>query len=209
MEDDFEKVYDAILKLNKRISELDQRNLEIETLLSTISPKCDAPKEEAIFEQEGTILDPYNIGGHKSVSMPNGGVIRLKSKSLCVNGRHAVDNPDEISFCSKCSAIVCKNHTYDYKETICTGCLKNELNGLNEASLYALFAIKERIPIRTLKKKLNIPKEDLNIALQQLMESKCVRQDIFFHYRISMYGEETLSIAKLIYDFDFLFAQTK
>ena len=33
MEDDFEKVYDAILKLNKRISELDQRNLEIENFI--------------------------------------------------------------------------------------------------------------------------------------------------------------------------------
>ena len=82
---DIDKIYDALVRLNKKVSELEQRDMEIESILSNLnlSPK---KEDEYILDQENTIVDSYNLSGHKSVSMPNGGVIRMKSKSFCVLG---------------------------------------------------------------------------------------------------------------------------
>lgn len=206
MENDSEKLYEAILKLNKRVTELDQKNIEIETLLSSVNfSNTKDSKENVVIDQETTVVDPYNMAGHKSVSMPNGGVIRLKSKSLCVNGRHIINNNEDILFCSKCNSIFCRDHSYGLDATICTNCLKEELGQFDNVSLYVLFALKNGISLSALKKRLNIPKIDLDNSLKKLKETNCATQDIFFRYKLSIYGEEVLNIASLLYNFDFLF----
>ncbi len=203
MEDDSNKLYDAILKLNRKVSELEQRNMEIETILASFTP-AEEKEEKPVIDQESTITDPYNLEAHKNVSLPNGGVVRLKSKSLCVNGRHIVNNLESVTFCSTCNAIICIEHQYELDEQRCTNCLKDEIKEFDSNSLYLLFAIKNNVPVRKLRRRLNISVDELKVAISLLQSKNCVTQDLLFRYHINVYGESLLNTARLLYDFSFL-----
>lgn len=208
-EDDLNKLYDSVLELNKKISELDGRNAEIESFLSSLNTDAsknaqDGKDVDAVIDQESTIVDPYNIGGHKSLSLPNGGVVKLKSRSFCVNGRHVVNNVDDMLFCSRCNAIVCRAHAYELEEQVCSACLKDEIKEFDSTCLYLLFALKNGIPVRKLKHRLNASKDEMDSAISKLKSHNCVAQDMLFRYRISIRGEEVLNTARILYDFSFL-----
>ncbi len=203
MEEDISKLYEALLKLNKKVSELDQRNTEIQAAISSMSPPA-IGEEKPVIDQETTMLDAYNISGYKSLSLPDGGFVRLKSRSLCVNGRHVVDSTDKMLFCSKCDAIICTDHRYDLDETVCAGCLEKRISDFDSMSLYVLFALENGISIRKLRKRLNIPWKEIEAALDKLQKSNCIFRDLLFRYRINIYGESAVDTAKLIMDFSFL-----
>ncbi len=199
--EEIDKLYDAILKLSKRISELDQRNIEIESILSSMTPS--QQKEDAyILDQENTIVDSYNISGYKNVSLPNGGVIKLKSKSFCANGRHVIENLEKMIFCAKCNAIICREHYLELDgEPACVSCLKNELNGVDDLSLYILSAISDDFPLWRLRRLLNVDIKEFKTALKNLLELKYIKQNLIFSYEITLYGRRVLNLAENLYDF--------
>lgn len=204
METDSNKMYDAIIKLNRKIAELEQRNMEVENILSSFNPAAESEESKAIVEQETTLTDPFNLEARKNVSLPNGGVIRMKSKPLCVNGRHVINNEDTVAFCSKCSAIMCDRHLYDLDQPVCMNCLKEEIKDFDSNSLYLLFAIKNNVPVYRLRRRLNISSEDMKAAISLLESKNCITQDIIFRRHINIYGENVLNTAMLLYDFSFL-----
>ncbi len=203
MEEDTDKLYEALLKLNKKVSELDQRNVETQAAISSLSPPA-IEEERPIIDQEVTMLDAYNISGYKSLSLPDGGFVRLRSRSLCVNGRHVVDSADKVLFCSKCNAIICTDHRHDLDETICTGCLEKRISDFDSMSLYVLFALENGISIRKLRKRLNVPWKEIEAALDKLQKSNYIFRDLLFRYQINIYGESAVNTAKLVMDFSFL-----
>jgi hypothetical protein len=204
MEEDTNKIYEALLKLNRRVAELDQRNAEIEAILSTFNPTQEKEGDRVVIDEESTIIDPYNLESHKNVSLPNGGVIRVKSKSFCVNGRHIVNSAEDILFCSKCNAILCNQHIYGLDEPLCTACIKEEIKAFDMNSLFLLLGIKYNVPIRKIRRRLNISNSDIKTALSLLKAQNCITQDLFFRYKINIYGENVLNLATLLYDFSFL-----
>jgi hypothetical protein len=203
-DDDLEKLCDAIQKLNKRVSDLDQRNVDIESLIASLAPVQGKQNVDNIVDQECTIADPLNLNGYKSISMPNGGVVKLKSKSFCINGRHLVVNADDIIFCSKCNTIMCKQHDHGLDEPVCTNCLKEEIKDFDDVSLYILFSLRNGISIRRLKARINVPQEKFKEAIEKLFSYSSISQDIFLRYHITIYGEQVLDTAARLYDFSFL-----
>lgn len=209
MGEDIDKLYNAVIKLSKKVSELDQRNVEIESILSTFNPKTQ--KEDAyILDQENTVVDSYNIGGYKNVSMPNGGVIRMKSKSFCVNGRHILDNLNNIVFCSKCNAIICTDHFLMIDgEPACINCIKDELKNLDNLSLYILAALVKKFPLFKLKRSFNVQIGEFRSALTYLLKSGYIKQNVLFLYTITLYGKRLVNIAENLYDFSFMDSKTE
>jgi hypothetical protein len=203
--EEIEKLYDAVVKLNKRISELDQRNVEIESILSSLPPP--QQKEDFyILDQENTVIDPYNIGGYKNVSMPNGGAIKIRSKSFCANGRHIIENQEKILFCTKCSAITCTEHYFGVdSEPFCSSCLKNELKDIDDVSLYIIAAIDGGFSLHKLKRLLNVGHKEFLGSLSALLTSKYIKQNLFFSYGLTVYGRRVLALAENLYDFSFLY----
>jgi cell division protein ZapA (FtsZ GTPase activity inhibitor) len=204
--EEIDKLYDAVIKLNKRVSELDQRNIEIETILSKFPPQ--QQKEDSyILDQENTVIDPYNVGGYKNVSMPNGGVIKIKSKSFCANGRHIIENLEKILFCAKCNAILCAEHYLGVDgEPVCSNCIKNELKNIDSLSLYILAAISGGFSLHKLKKLLNVERKEFGDSLSFLLSSKYIKQNLLFSYELTIHGRHTLALAENLYDFSFLYS---
>ena len=190
MEDDINKMYEEIVRLSKKISELDQRSAEIESVISSLdlSSKPKEPENPAILDQETITLDPHNIGGYRNLSMPNGGVMKVKATPFCVNGRHVVRSVDDITFCAKCSSIFCEAHAYPTEEPMCEACIKDTIRDFDPAAFYALFAARYGIPLRKLRKRLNMSRSEIKPHLEKLVSSGCMKQNMLFRYSLLIFS---------------------
>ncbi len=207
MENDFDKIYDAIFKMNKKLSEIDLKNVELSKILSSLpvfKPAAAIPQADEIVEQEDTVADPYSVGGYRNVSLPNGGLIRIKSKPLCSSGRHIVFDIDGIIFCSHCNSIICKDHKPALDEPLCKPCISEVLKGFDVADLYVLFAVVKGVQLNKLKKVLGLSRRDLSTALSKLINKGCARQNIMFAINPTMYGISISGLASCLYDMDFI-----
>ncbi len=206
MEDDMNKIYDAIFKMSKKLAEMDQRNQELEEIVSKFGQNRHVEEEQdpTIIDQENYLVDPHAIGGHKNLSLPNGGSIRLKSQPLCINGRHIIKDSSEILFCSKCSSIFCTGHSYESEDPTCVNCLREEIRDFDSLSLYVMFALRNGIPLSKIKRRFNLSGSELSDSLSKLVSSGCVKRDMFFRCLLTITGEKVLNSACVLYDFDFL-----
>ena len=200
-EDDLNRIYDAITSLSKRVAELDQKNSEIASVLSGLAAGALSQPEpdQMILDQESTVVDPYNISGHKNFSLPTGGVIKVKSKSMCVNGLHLVDDQSKITFCSRCGAIICKDHMYDLDENLCVNCLKKELKEFNSLDIYLLNAVYNNIAFKDVKRQLRLSSKEISESASKLVASGCIKKDLMFRYFLTGYGAGVLKMGVNLY----------
>lgn len=191
-----------MFKLNKKLNELDQRNSEIEAIIASLTKQTteQASNEGFILDQEEIIVDPFRVGGYKNTSLPNGGVVKIKSQPLCLNGKHIIKNQEAIRFCSKCNGIFCIEHGYNMNEPICIDCLKDILKDFDQLDIYILSALNESVPLRRLKKALNISNKDISINLSKLLSKGCIKQDLFLRYHLTIQGGTILFLGVNLYD---------
>ena len=206
MDEDANKIYEALFKMSKKLAEIDQRNQELEEIISKFNSRQSSGEEQnpTIIDQENYLADPFAIGGHRNLSLPNGGSIRLKSQPLCINGRHIIKDSLDILFCSKCNSIFCAEHRYDSDDPICVNCLKEEIRDFDSLSLYLMFSLRNGIRVSKIKRRFNLSNKEISSSLSRLVSVGCVRRDVFFKYLLTMAGEKVLNTARLLYDFDFL-----
>jgi hypothetical protein len=203
-EDELHKIYEAVAALSRRVAELDQKNSELAGAINTIATSMGGPQQSdsMVLDQETTIVDPYNIASHKNFSLPSGGVIKIKSKSLCTNGLHVVEDQSKIIFCSKCSSIICVDHRYDLDDNICTNCLKKELDGFDRLDIYLLYAIYNDTPLKDFRKRFKLPLRDVSSAVSKLVSHGCIEKDIVFRRFLTPYGINVLKLGACLYGLD-------
>ena len=207
MENDFDKIYDAIFKMNKKLSEIDLKNLELSKIISSLpalKPATNDDPQEAIIEQEDVVADPYSVGGYKNVSLPNGGLIRIKSKPFCSNGRHMISDTDGLIFCSRCSSVICRDHRPAIDEPMCRQCLSVALKDFDAADLYVLFAVVNGVQTKKLRKTLNLSRAEFSAAVSKLVRKGCARQNMFFSLKPTLYGMNVSNLASCLYDMSFI-----
>lgn len=207
MEDDIEKLYDAISKLNKKLSGLEIKNEELARILSSAQPavpqreQCDY-SNEPITEEENTVIDTHGIGGYRNISLPNGGAIRVKSKPFCFTGRHIVSNLEGAVFCSHCDSLICKDHDFKLDEPICRKCVSAILQDIGFPDVYLLFGMVNGIPLARVRKHFNLSRREFSSAVSRLAKKGCVRMNLLFRPSPTFYGTSMSGFAAKIYDLD-------
>lgn len=204
MEEELRQLYEAVLKMNEKISQINSKNEHLESLINSISQYILENKGEDITEQETIVLDPFNLGGYKNVSSSNGSVFKVKSRAFCVNGRHSIDEGAPVLLCSKCGGIVCYDHDTGLSPPLCTGCIKNELDELGSLEIYILHSINKDVPINQLRKTLKGSYREFNEALAKLIKSGYVERDLLFRKVLTMKGSSALALGSKLYDLSFI-----
>lgn len=209
MEDDIEKLYDALSKLNKKVSDMDVRNEEIARMLSSAQsagPKVE-PRDyssDPIMEEENTVIDTRGMGGYRNISLPNGGAIRVKSKPFCFTGRHIVSNLDGAVFCSHCDSLICREHDFKLDEPICRKCVSALVQDIGFPDVYILFALVNGVPLDRIKRHFNLSRQEFSTAVSRLIKNGCAKRNLFFLTAPTFYGTSTAGLAAKIYDLEFI-----
>ena len=207
MGNDFDRIYDAIFKMNKKLSEIDLKNAELSRILLSLpatGPVAGDQKEDAIIEQEDVIADPYSVGGYKNVSLPNGGLIRIKSKPFCSTGRHMISDIDGLIFCSRCSSMICRDHRPKMDDPLCRQCLSDALKDFDAADLYVLFAVVSGVQTKKLRNAIGLSRAELSMTVSKLIKTGCIRQNMVFSLKPTMYGMNVSCLASCLYDMGFI-----
>jgi hypothetical protein len=199
MEEEQKRLYEEITRLNEKVLELGQRNAEIEAKLASVQARDETHDGEQIIEQEAYLLDAHNPPGKKTISLPNGGVIKLRSQSFCVNGRHIIRDSASMLFCSKCDSIMCTSHASGLDEPLCSICISSMLSGVDNIDLFILHALYSKKPFSELKRRLNVG-EKFNESLSKLVGLGYVKRNILFSYGLTIDGEYALKLALQIKD---------
>lgn len=202
MEEELKRLYEAILNMNDKVSEINSKNEQLETLVTAMSRYIMENKDGDITEQEMTILDPFNLNGYKNVSSANGSVFKVKSKAFCVNGRHAVDDGVAVLMCSKCNAIVCSQHDKGLSPPLCIGCIKGEIDDVDPLDIYILDSVSKGKSINGLRKNLKGSFKEFNESQAKLIKQGYLDKDILFRKIITQKGSLALSLGSKLYDLD-------
>ncbi len=206
---DFDKIYKAVLSLNKRLDELEQKDEEMQSVFSSMIAKNKAaetnPTETSrVLDEETVIADPYNFSGHRAVSMPNGGVIRVGVKPMCVNGSHILQDDSKVNFCVKCNSIVCNDHLLPLNELLCVNCVKDTISDFSSLDIYILALIDKGLSPRILTKFFRFSPTEVRAASHKLIDSRYLERDILFRYSLTLVGKEIMLLGSAIYDTTFL-----
>ncbi|MEM0143698.1 MAG: hypothetical protein QXL94_07085 [Candidatus Parvarchaeum sp.] len=204
MEDDIKQLYEAVLKINERLSQVDSKNGQLESLINSMSQYILEKNEGDITEQEIVVLDPFNIGGYKNVSTPNGSVLKVRSKGLCVNGRHSVDENTSVILCSKCNGIVCERHDTGLSPPLCVNCIKDQIKELELLDIYILNAISIGLNINELRKIVKGSYSEFRSAQQKLLKGGYLEKDLFFRKILTTKGASALALGSKVYDLSFM-----
>ena len=204
MGSEVDKLYEEIERLNKRISELESENSNSGNNESNTINMGDDRNLGVIPEQESFVLDTHSLGGYRNLSLPNGGVMKVKVLPFCKNGNHVIKSMDDIIFCSRCGGVICKEHAFDISPPLCRECVEKELAGLDHKSIAVLFAVKNGLGLNYLKGTLKLSKKEIDEALSQCVSSGYIKQSIFNFlfsgYQTTFDGERKLYLASLIYE---------
>ncbi len=205
--DSADKLYKAILSLSNRLNSLESKNDEIQATLSAIINKTDAnhgdnDSSSRIIDEEAVIADPFNFSGHKAVSLPNGGAIRLEVKPLCVNGSHILNNDSKINFCTNCSSIVCNDHLLPLNELLCIKCVKEMMPEISGLDTYVLSAVEIGLSGRKLAKLLRIPTSDVVDSIKKLTNLGCLNKDLLFRDLLTIKGRDMLTYGRAVYNIE-------
>lgn len=204
MEDELKQLYEAILKINEKLSQVNSKNDQLESLINAMSQYILEKNEGDITEQEIVVLDPFNIGGYKNVSTANGSVLKVRSKGLCVNGRHSVDENSSVVICSKCNGIVCDKHDTGLSPPLCVNCIKDQIKELELLHIYILNAVNLGLNLNDLRKIVKGSSREFNIAQQKLLKAGYLERDILFRKILTTKGASALALGSKVYDLSFM-----
>jgi hypothetical protein len=204
MEDDIRQLYEAVLKMNEKLSQVNSKNEQLESIINAMSQFMLSKNEGDITEQEVVVLDPFNISGYKNVSTSNGSVLRIRSKGLCVNGRHAVDENSNVRVCSKCNGLLCEAHDTGLNPPMCVNCIKEEIRELDLLDIYILNAVSLGISMSNLRKVTKGSYKEFNAAQQNLLKGGYLDKDLLFRKILTTKGAYALSLGSKVYDLSFM-----
>lgn len=204
MEEELRQLYEAMLKMNEKMAQLDSKNEHLESLINAMSQYFLEKEEGDVTEQETVVLDPFTLGGFKNVSTPNGSVLRVRSKGMCVNGRHSVDESSAVFICSKCNGIVCDKHDTELSPPLCLNCIKDQIRDLDQLHVYLLSAVNSGIAVNYLRKGLKGSYHEFNTALQKLLKEGYLERDLLFRKILTTKGSSALILGSKVYDISFM-----
>jgi hypothetical protein len=205
MEDDVRQLYEAVLKMNEKLAQVNSKNEQMESIINAMSQYILENKGgEDITEQEMIVLDPFNLGGYKNISSANGSVFKVKSKSLCVNGRHTVEENAPVLLCSKCGGIVCYEHDKGLSPPLCINCIRKEIEDLGLLEIYVLNAVNQGISINDLRKALKGSYKEFNQAQSKLLKEGYMDKDLLFRKILTVKGNSALALGSKVYDLSFM-----
>ena len=204
MEDDIKQLYEAVIKINEKLSQVNSRNDQLESLINSISQYISEKNEGDITEQEIVVLDPFNIGGYKNVSASNGSVLKVRSKGLCVNGRHSIEETASVILCSKCNGIICEKHDTGLSPPLCVNCIKEQINDLELLDIYILNAVNIGVSLNDLRKIVKGSYKEFIDSQQQLLKKGYLGRDLFFRKILTTKGASALALASKVYDLSFM-----
>ncbi|MCL4362669.1 hypothetical protein M1585_04285 [Candidatus Parvarchaeota archaeon] len=204
MEEEIKQLYDAVLKLNEKISQVNSKNNQLESLINSMSQYILEKNEGDITEQEIVVLDPFNIGGYKNVSTANGSVLKVRSKGLCVNGRHSVDETTPVILCSKCNGIICEKHDKGLNPPMCVNCIKDQIKDLELLDIYILNAVNTGLNLNELRKIVKGSYREFNSSQQRLIKEGYLERDLLFRKILTTKGASALALGSKVYDLSFM-----
>lgn len=204
MEEDIKQLYDAVLKLNEKLSQVNSKNDQLESLINSISQYILEKNEGDITEQEIVVLDPFNIGGYKNVSTANGSVLKVRSKGLCVNGRHSIEENSSVILCSKCNAIICERHDTGLNPPMCVNCIKDQIKDLELLDIYILNAVNNGLSLNELRKLVKGSYREFNNSQQRLIRDGYLERDLLFRKILTTKGASALALGSKVYDLSFM-----
>lgn len=204
MEEDIKQLYDAVLKLNEKLSQVNSKNDQLESLINSMSQYILEKNEGDITEQEIVVLDPFNIGGYKNVSTANGSVLKVRSKGLCVNGRHSVDETTPVILCSKCNGIICEKHDTSLNPPMCVNCIKDQIKDLELLDIYILNAVNTGLNLNELRKIIKGSYREFNNSQQRLIKEGYLERDLLFRKILTTKGASALALGSKVYNLSFI-----
>ncbi len=204
MEEELKQLYEAVLKMNEKLSQVNSKNEQLESLINAMSQYMLSKNDGEITEQETVVLDPFNMSGYKNVSTSNGSVFKVRSKGLCVNGRHSVDENSNVKICSKCNGIICETHDTGLNPPMCVNCIKDQIKDLELLDIYILSAINNGISINQLRKLIKGSYKEFNISQQKLLKEGYIDKDLLFRKILTTKGASALSLGSTVYDLSFI-----
>lgn len=204
MEDDIKQLYEAVLKINEKISQVNSRNEQLESVINSMSQYILEKNEGDITEQEIVVLDPFNLGGYKNISTANGSVLKVKSKSLCVNGRHVIGEASSIILCSKCNGIICEKHDTGLNPPLCINCIKDEIKDLEPLDIYILNAVNIGLNLINLRKIVKGSYKEFMSSQQRLLKEGYLERDLLFRKILTTKGASALALGSKVYDLSFM-----
>ena len=204
MEEEIKHLYEAVIKLNEKMSQVNSKNEQLEVLINSISQYILENKGEDIMEQETVVLDPFNLGGYKNISSQNGSVFKVKSKALCVNGRHTVENAEPVLICSKCNSIICHQHDKGVFPPICINCISKEIEDLDPLDIYVLHSVSADISLGALRKILKGSYKEFARSQGKLIRDRYIERDLLFRRTLTVKGSGALAMGSKLYDLSFL-----
>ncbi len=204
MEEDIKQLYEAVVKINERLSQVNSRNDQLESLINSMSEYILEKNEGDITEQEIIVLDPFNIGGYKNVSTSNGSVLKIRSKGLCVNGRHSVDETASLILCSNCSGLICDKHDTRLSPPLCINCIKEQINSLELLDIYILNAVNSGMSLNNLRKIVKGSYKEFIDSQQHLLKEGYLERDLLFRKILTTKGSSALALASKVYDLSFM-----
>lgn len=198
MASEVDRLYEEIERLNKKISELKAGSSD------NSSFNGDPQGIGIIPEQESFILDPHSIGGYRNMSLPNGGVMKVKVLPFCKNGSHIVKDVEKIVFCSRCGGVTCKEHLFDVSPTLCRECVEKEVGGMSYKDVAVLLAVENGLGIDYLTSGLKLSKKEIDESAANCVSGGYLKRSIFNFffsgYQMTFEGEKMLYLASLVYD---------
>ncbi|MEM3190882.1 MAG: hypothetical protein QXU98_07750 [Candidatus Parvarchaeota archaeon] len=202
MGSEVDKLYEEIERLNKRIAELEH---DSSGRADDSSGGFDTVHGLGIIpEQESFILDSHSVGGYRNLSLPNGGVMKVKVLPFCKNGSHVVKNIDDIIFCSRCGGVICKEHMFDISPPLCRECVEKELGELDYKDVALLFAVKNNLGVGYLTSVLKLSRSEIDEAAANCLSRGYLKRSffnfLFSGYQTTFEGERIIHMASLIYD---------
>ncbi|MGC8533376.1 MAG: hypothetical protein ACP5MV_01965 [Candidatus Parvarchaeum sp.] len=204
MEDEIKQLYEAVLKLNEKLSQVNSRNEQLESLINSISQYVLEKNEGDITEQEVVVLDPFNIGGYKNVSTANGSVLKVRSKGLCVNGRHSVEETSSVILCSKCNGIVCERHDTGLNPPLCVNCIRDQIKDLDLLDIYILNAVKIGANLNELRKIIKGSYKEFSDSQRKLIREGYLERDLLFRRILTTKGASAVTLGSKVYDLSFM-----
>jgi hypothetical protein len=204
MEEDTKQLYEAVLKMNEKLSQVNSKNEQLESIINAMSQYMLSKNEGNITEQEIVVLDPFNISGYKNVSTPNGSVLKVRSKGLCVNGRHAVDETSNVNICSKCNGIVCEIHDTGINPPMCINCIKDQIRELEPLDIYILNAVNLGLSLGELRKMIKGSYKEFKAEQQRLIKEGYLDRNLLFGKILTTKGASALSLGSKVYDLSFM-----
>ncbi|MEM3786972.1 MAG: hypothetical protein QXZ59_06275, partial [Nitrososphaeria archaeon] len=180
---DNDDLYKAFSKIMQKLSDLEARNLRLEEFISNNFASFQTP--QPVVVEERTEPDERNISASKKTMTPEGSLITVTSKPICVSGRHIITQDYFIVFCSACGRTICKKHAVG-SSPLCAECALKEIN-MDEEEIYVLCSIVYGTP-------LNYEVSDYATIIDRLEAKGYVKRKFLFKIKPTIKGVHAINL---------------